>query len=242
MCMSLKCVLFTPYRLSDNKFRDDGVKFLCSALKHPECKIHTLCLQQTGLTDRACSYLGPALRENKSLRSLLLSYNRLEGPHFGDLVAALSSPPCQLEELDLSSTSLTDTSCSPLALGIRNNQSLKILSLSYNHLTGPYFGDMMEALSSPSCTVEQLMLQEILLEDEHLPLLVPLSNNKNLTYLELNHNNLTGASTAHLRELILQSPSLKEICLYFNHRLPREDRRSLLELRAQKPGLEISID
>ncbi|KAM5129218.1 NACHT, LRR and PYD domains-containing protein 12-like isoform 2-T5 [Mantella aurantiaca] len=68
--------------LAGNKFGDDGAKFVGSILKHPECKIHTLNLMSTGLTDRACSHLGPGIRDNKSLRTLYLSYNRLEGPHF----------------------------------------------------------------------------------------------------------------------------------------------------------------
>ncbi|XP_073465726.1 NACHT, LRR and PYD domains-containing protein 9-like [Aquarana catesbeiana] len=229
-------------RFNDDRFGDDGVKFICSALKHPDCKIHTLHLAATGLTDRACSYLGPAISANKSLRILRLSYNKLDGPHFGDLMAALSSPPCKLEELDLCSNWLADTSCSLLASAIRRNLSLKILILSFNYLNCPYFGDLMEALSSPTCTVEQLMLQDILLDDEHLPLMMPLINNKNLTYLELSNNSLTGASTPYLRDLILKSPSLKNISLFFNHRLPFEDRRSLLNLRAQKPGLDILID
>ncbi|XP_040189415.1 NACHT, LRR and PYD domains-containing protein 3-like isoform X2 [Rana temporaria] len=225
---------------NDSRFGDDGVKFICSALKHPDCKIHTLHLGATGLTDRACSYLGPAISANKSLRILRLSCNRLDGPHFGDLMTALSSPACQLEELDLSSTCLADTSCSLLASGIRSNQSLKILILSFNHLTCPYFGDLMEALSSPTCAVEQLMLQGILLDDEHLPLMLPLSNNKNLTYLDLSTNSLTGASTPHLRDLILQSPSLKRVRLGFSPRL-LEDGRPLLELEAQRPSLYISV-
>ncbi|KAM5129453.1 NACHT, LRR and PYD domains-containing protein 12-like [Mantella aurantiaca] len=224
-----------------NKFGDDGVKFIGSALRHPECMIHTLNLMSTGLTHHACSYLGPAIMDNKSLRILLLSYNRLEGPHFGDLATALSSPSCKIEELYLDNNRLTDNDSSSLASGIRGNQSLKILNLSFNYWMGPHFGELMEALSSPSCTVERLMMQDILLEDEYLPLLIPLGNNKNLTELELSNNSLTSASTASLRELILQSPNLKQISLFFNHRISYEDRSSLLELRAQKPDLHISI-
>ncbi|PIO15673.1 hypothetical protein AB205_0007500 [Aquarana catesbeiana] len=81
-----------------------------------------------------------------------------------------------------------------------------------------------------------------MLHDEHIPLMLPLNNNKNLTHLELSNNSLMGAATPYLRELILQSSSLKSISLFLNRQLPFEDRRSLAELRAQKPGLDISID
>ncbi|XP_072272811.1 NACHT, LRR and PYD domains-containing protein 3-like [Pyxicephalus adspersus] len=225
-----------------NNIGDDGMMLVGSALKHPKCKIQNLLLSDIGLTDRACSYLGPAITDNQTLRTLILSYNKLEGPHFGDLMTALSSPNCKLEELFLNNTHLTDSSCSALASGIRNNRSLKLLYLSWNYLIGPHFGDLMEALSNPNCTVEQLMLQDILLQDEHLPSVVLLSNNKNLTHLELSNNSLTGAATPYLRDLILQSPNLKEISLFSNHKVPYEDRRMLVNLKTQKPGLRVSID
>nr|DBA23735.1 TPA: hypothetical protein GDO54_014621 [Pyxicephalus adspersus] len=85
--------------LATNNFGDDGIMFVGSALKHPNCKICNLLLSSNGLTDRACSHLGPAISDNQTLRTLILSYNKLEGPHFGDLMTALSSPNCKLEEL-----------------------------------------------------------------------------------------------------------------------------------------------
>ncbi|KAG8534868.1 hypothetical protein GDO81_030068 [Engystomops pustulosus] len=51
---------------------------------------------------------------------------------------------------------LPDSSCIQFASVIKNNWSLKILSLSNNRLYGPNFSDLMEALSSPTCRIEEL--------------------------------------------------------------------------------------
>ncbi|CAI9557419.1 unnamed protein product [Staurois parvus] len=53
------------------------------------------------------------------MRTLDLSWSNLEGPHFRDLMAALTTS--RIEELLLSSNHLTDSSCPHLASGIRNN-------------------------------------------------------------------------------------------------------------------------
>ncbi|PIO12295.1 hypothetical protein AB205_0000630 [Aquarana catesbeiana] len=54
----------------------------------------------------------------------------------------------RIEELQLSSNHLTDSSCPHLASGIRNNRTLRTLDLSENNLEGPHFRDMMEALTT----------------------------------------------------------------------------------------------
>ncbi|XP_068109603.1 NACHT, LRR and PYD domains-containing protein 6-like [Hyperolius riggenbachi] len=227
--------------ITSNHIGDDGIGFLCSALVHPECRIHTLCLCMTDITDLTCSYLGSAMKSNQSLRELILDYNKLEGPHFRELAMALSSPTCKLVTLGLQSTRLTDDSCVHLALGIRNNQSLKMLDISFNDLIGPHFGNLMEALASPTCTIENLRLQGILLSDEHLPSLMPLSKKKNLISLELSHNCVTSAGVGCLTDFILQFSSLQHISLFEYRMLSYEDKRALEQLSKQRPGLNVSI-
>ncbi|XP_075043371.1 NACHT, LRR and PYD domains-containing protein 12-like isoform X1 [Mixophyes fleayi] len=228
--------------LSDNNLRDDGVWFLCDALKHLECKIQTLSLANNRLTDISCCHLGSAISNNQSLRTLVLSCNTMEGPHFSDLMTSLSSPTCRIEELHLDSTGLKDSSCSHLASAITNNQSLSVLYLSFNDLTGPHFRDLMTALSSPSCNIEKLMFQGILLRDDHVPFLVSLSNNTKLTHLDLCHNYITDTGASYIEELILKSPSLKQIRLFYNRQLSWEVRDKLRNLKDRKPGLWVSID
>ncbi|KAM3918909.1 NACHT, LRR and PYD domains-containing protein 3-like isoform 2-T2 [Leptodactylus fuscus] len=233
---------FTVVGLTSTKMGNDGIQVICPAFLNPESKIQTLWLGYNNLTDISCIYLAPVIRNNQSLKRLDLSHNRLSGPHFSDLMAALSSPACRIEELNLDSAGLIETSCIQLASGLRNNQSLRKLYLSRNYLNSPYFGDLADALSGPTCKIKELELSEILLEDEHAPLLVTLSNNLNLTHLDLSKNHMTDASVGHITDLILKSSNLKEISLCFNHRITSEKRENLRNLKVQKPGLFVFID
>ncbi|CAJ0931381.1 unnamed protein product [Ranitomeya imitator] len=67
---------------------------------------------------------------------------------------ALSSPDCGVEELLLSVNRLPHTACIQLASLIRSNHSLEILDLYNNHLNGPHFSELVEALSSPDCRIK----------------------------------------------------------------------------------------
>ncbi|CAI9609733.1 unnamed protein product, partial [Staurois parvus] len=103
-------------------------------------------LYRNQLTDSSCPHLASGIRNNPTLRTLGLSWNNLEGPHFRDLMAALTTS--RIEELQLSYNHLTDSSCPHLASGIRNNPTLRTLNLSGNNLGGPHFRDLMAALTT----------------------------------------------------------------------------------------------
>ncbi|XP_075034312.1 ribonuclease inhibitor-like [Mixophyes fleayi] len=127
-------------------------------LSSPTCMLEELILSSNSLTDSSCSQLASAIRNNQSLRKLDLSDNSLEGPGFCELVAALSSSSCRIEELLLRANGLTDSCCSQLASAVSNNRCLKKLDLSYNNLSGPHFSDLVTALSSPTYRLEELLL------------------------------------------------------------------------------------
>ncbi|XP_040267346.1 NACHT, LRR and PYD domains-containing protein 12-like isoform X4 [Bufo bufo] len=148
---SLKILVLSRNRLSGPHFSD-----LMEALSSPAVRIETLRLGGNGLPDTSCIQLASGIRNNQFLKRLELSGNPLSGPHFSDLMEALSSPACRIETLLLYGNGLPDTSCIQLASGIRNNRSLKRLDLSSNGLSGPHFSDLMEALSSPACRIEGL--------------------------------------------------------------------------------------
>ncbi|XP_069825576.1 NACHT, LRR and PYD domains-containing protein 3-like [Dendropsophus ebraccatus] len=144
--------------LSGNRLSDPHYSDLLEALSSSECRIEELILTDNQLSDTSCPQLASVIRNKPSLKILVLTMNHLSGPHFGDLAEALSSPDCSIEELVLGSNGLPNTSCPQLASVIRNNPSLKILVLFGNRLSGPHFSDLVEALSSPDCRIEELQL------------------------------------------------------------------------------------
>ncbi|PIO36144.1 hypothetical protein AB205_0106130, partial [Aquarana catesbeiana] len=156
-------------------------------------------LHNNHLTDSSCLHLAFGIKQNKTLWKLDLSRNSLEGPHFSDLMTAVTTS--WIKEL---------CSCPHLASGIRNNQKLQKLHLSKNNLGGPHFGDLVAALTTAS-EIWELLLWGTELTDEYAPLLVSLSGMKSLTRLYLNDNRFSNASSRHIRDLIMKSQGLNEI-------------------------------
>ncbi|PIO23926.1 hypothetical protein AB205_0039250 [Aquarana catesbeiana] len=122
--------------------QSEGFRKLLPALH----TVKNLSLDGNYLTDSSCPHLASGIRNNQTLRTLHLSGNKLEGPHFSDLMEALTTS--QIEELHLDKNQLTDSSCPHLASGIRSNQTLRILDLSDNNLYGPHFGTLMAAVAT----------------------------------------------------------------------------------------------
>ncbi|XP_073485497.1 NACHT, LRR and PYD domains-containing protein 3-like isoform X2 [Aquarana catesbeiana] len=197
-------------------------------------RIEELHLNGNKLISSSCSHLALGIRNNQTLRRFDLSINNLGGPHFSDLMTALTTS--QIEELFLYDNNLTDSFCLHLAMGIRNNQTLRRLDLSYNNLRGPHFRDLMTALTTSR--IEELQLQDVGLTDEYAPFLVSLSNCTILTVLDLSCNRLTDARAEYIEDLILTSTRLKEIRIKGNRISSHEEqilRRIMDELRDYVP-------
>ncbi|CAI9621844.1 unnamed protein product [Staurois parvus] len=159
-------------------------------------QIEELQLSYNHLTDISCPHLASGISNYPTLRTLNLSDNNLEGPHFRDLMAALTTS--RIEELQLSCNHLTDSSCPHLASGIRNNPTLRTLNLSDNNLEGPHFRDLMAALTTSR--IEELQLDDTHLTDSSCPHLASgIRNNPTLRTLNLYGNNLEGP---HFRDLM----------------------------------------
>ncbi|XP_040188672.1 NACHT, LRR and PYD domains-containing protein 3-like isoform X2 [Rana temporaria] len=218
--------------LSVNNLEGPHFRDLMEALT--TSRIEELQLVGNHLTDSSCLHLASGIRNNQTLRRLNLGGNNLEGPHFRDLMEALTAT--QIEELQLRYTDLTDSSCPHLASGIRNNQTLRRLNLSGNNLEGPDFRDLMEALTTSQ--IEELQLTSNQLTDSSCPHLASgIRNNQTLRRLNLSGNNLEGP---HFRDLMeaLTTSRIEEFQIA-NIELSDEAKGELKNLESLKPGLKV---
>ncbi|XP_073495489.1 NACHT, LRR and PYD domains-containing protein 12-like [Phyllobates terribilis] len=168
------CTNIVGLNLTACSLDTEGLERLTPAL----CNLQNLSLYNNNLPSTSCIHLASVIRNNQSLKTLGLSGNDLFGPHFSDLMEALSSLDCRIEIIELADNNLPDTSCVQLASVLRNNQSLKILGLSSNSLSGPYFGVLLEALSSAVCRIETLYLFDNKLSEEEKEALKKLETHK----------------------------------------------------------------
>ncbi|KAM4046948.1 NACHT, LRR and PYD domains-containing protein 3-like [Anomaloglossus baeobatrachus] len=232
---SLKTLGLAVNRLFGPHFSD-----LMEALSSPDCTVENLQLDGNHLIGSSCAQLASGIRSNQSLKILNLSNNKLSGPQFNDFITALSSPTCKIEKLHVNGNDLPEVFCTQLASLIRNNQSLKIIGLSGNRLSGPNFSDLMEALSSPDCRIETLHLARNDLKDSSCTQLASLiRNNQSLKTLGLSGNHLSGP---HFSDLVaaLSSPdsSIEELRMWDNG-LSEEEKDRIKTLERRKPNLKI---
>ncbi|KAG8450051.1 hypothetical protein GDO86_016658 [Hymenochirus boettgeri] len=179
------------------------------------------CCKETELLDVSSGFieseglerLTPALHTVKDLR---LINNNLQDKDMEFIYQILTHPSCRIEKLNLKINGLTESCCCPLAVAISENKSMRELDLSKNKLAGEGFSLLLEVLSNPHCRIENLGLQEIKLSPEYASSLFSLTNNKNLTHLNISSNFFADVGYPNIQNLILKHPSLKEIRVGMN--------------------------
>ncbi|XP_072284227.1 NACHT, LRR and PYD domains-containing protein 3-like [Pyxicephalus adspersus] len=199
----------TTLNLSKNNLQGPHFRDLMETLTTSQ--IEKLDLNGNHLTDSSCPNLANGIRNNQTLKKLDLSDNNLEGPHFRDLMEALTTSG--IEELDLHNNQLTDSSCPHLASGIRNNQTLWKLDLSRNKLGGPHLSDLMAAVTTSR--IEELCFFNNHLTDSSCPQLASgIRNNQAMKKLHLSKNNLAGPHFKDLIEALKPTSQIWELLLW----------------------------
>ncbi|XP_044524359.1 NACHT, LRR and PYD domains-containing protein 14-like [Gracilinanus agilis] len=87
--------------LGHNALRDEGVKLLCKALRHPNCPLQRIGLERCQLNTACCQDLSSVLLCNPRLKSLNLAQNALWDEGVRILCEALEKPECSLQILSL---------------------------------------------------------------------------------------------------------------------------------------------
>ncbi|XP_029935747.1 NACHT, LRR and PYD domains-containing protein 14-like [Myripristis murdjan] len=196
-CASLASVLksnphLTELDLSYNYVLDPGVKLLSDGLESPSCRLKTLRLKNTFITNEGCASLASALKSNPHLTELELNQNQqMQVSGVKLLSAGLESPNCRLETLRLKNCKITDEACAFLASALKSNPHLTELDLSENYeLRDSGAGLLSAGLRSPNCRLKTLRLKNCSLSEfSCAPLASALKfNPSHLTELDLRGN------------------------------------------------------
>ncbi|XP_059811562.1 NACHT, LRR and PYD domains-containing protein 3-like isoform X2 [Hypanus sabinus] len=227
--------------MKDNRLGDTGVKQLLGVLSNSECKIQKLGLKNNSFTASCAKNLACILRTNHSLIKLELDNNKLEDSGVKLLSEVLRNPQCKIQELRLWDVSLTDSFCEDLAIALKTNCSLKLLSLGDNNI-----GDLGVTRLSKEMVKLQCKLQELDLYNNGLTdsctesLCFVLNKMSSLKMLDLGGNSFTDKSTDSFRKLILRRKSLRHITLRGN-RFTADGQNHLLSLRGNRRGLNVTV-
>uniref|UniRef100_H0V413 NLR family pyrin domain containing 14 n=1 Tax=Cavia porcellus TaxID=10141 RepID=H0V413_CAVPO len=177
--------------LKGSYITDNGVKSLCEALKHPECKLQHLGLESCSLTATCCADIAKALVKSQSLVFLNLSSNNLLDDGMMMLCEALGHPECYLQRLVLQNCGFTEVSCEDLSLVLLRNKRLTHLCLADNSVGDSGVKFLSTALAYSECTLQSLVLRRChftTISIEYLS--TSLLCNESLIHLDLGSNSL----------------------------------------------------
>ncbi|XP_067246743.1 protein NLRC5-like isoform X1 [Chanodichthys erythropterus] len=196
-------LLLRELNLSENKLGPSGLKKLAAVLPDKHCKLNTLILNNSNITDEDCRVLTEALNSNPSnLTELNLSGTKLRDSGLKIFSAVFKNEQCQLEKLKLNCSSITAESCSVLASAL--NLNLKELELNENNLGNSGVTEISTLLGNSQCTLKILRLSECSITEEGYKALASAlrSNPSHLIELDLTGNDPGQSGVKELNDLL----------------------------------------
>ena len=172
------------------------------------CKLSSLELSATNLTDEGVKYLAEALKDgNCKLNCLNLCNNLFTDEKVKYLAEALKDSNCKLNILNLRDNEFTDEGVKYLAEALNSNCKLNSLNLGGNRFTDKGVKYLAEAFKRSNCKLNSLNLACNKLTDEGVKYLAEALKDSNceLNSLNLTHNNLTHEGIKYLAEALKHS-------------------------------------
>ncbi|XP_048025508.1 uncharacterized protein LOC125254758 isoform X2 [Megalobrama amblycephala] len=196
-------LLLRELNLSEHKLGPSGLKKLAAVLPDKHCKLNTLILNNSDITDEDCLVLTAALNSNPSnLTELNLSRTKLRDSGLKIFSALLKNEQCQLEKLKLNCSSITAEGCSVLASEFCLN--LKELEVNENKLGDSGVTEISTLLGNSQCTLKILRLSDCSITEEGYKALASAlrSNPSHLIELDLTGNDPGQSGVKELNDLL----------------------------------------
>ncbi len=189
-----------------NQITVAGTEDLASALKDNRTLI-SLLINQNQITDAGATYLAAALKDNHTLIKLFISDNQITDAGTKDLALMLKDNQT-LRALGLSNNQITAAGAKYLATELKENRTLTLLDLCNNQITDAGVQDLAEALKENDTLVD-LSLRENLITDAGAKYLASaLKNNHTLRSLILGNNRITNAGAKDLAAALKDNHTL----------------------------------
>nr|XP_021325358.1 uncharacterized protein rnh1 [Danio rerio] len=144
------------------------LKELAPLLADKHCKINTLTLKSSRITEDDCCVLISALNSNPSnLKDLDLSKTNLGDSGMKIFSTLFENNKCKLEKLNLNSVSIGEAGCAALASAFNSNPTkLKELDLSRNQLGDSGVTQISALLQNSQCALQILSLSDCSISEE----------------------------------------------------------------------------
>ncbi|XP_073699549.1 uncharacterized protein [Garra rufa] len=144
--------------LSKHELGDTRVNQIAAVLQDKHCKLNTLILNNSCITEGGCCVLAAALNSNPlNLTELDLSENKLGNPGMKIILTLFENIQCRLEKLKLSNCSITEEGYKALASALTSNPSHLIeLDLTGNDPGQSGVKELNDLLQDPNCQLKTL--------------------------------------------------------------------------------------
>uniref|UniRef100_A0A8C1W0P8 Uncharacterized protein n=1 Tax=Cyprinus carpio TaxID=7962 RepID=A0A8C1W0P8_CYPCA len=211
-------LLLRELNLSELKQGHFGLIKLAMVLQDKHCKLNTLILNNSDITEEECRVLTEALNSNPSnLTELNLSGTKLRNSGMKIFSTLFKNEQCRLKMLKFNCISITAEGCAALASAFNSNPSNLIeLDLSGNKLENSGVTEISTLLGNSQCTLQILRLSDCSITEEGYKALASAlrSNPSHLIELDLTGNDPGQSGVKELDDL-LQDPNCQLKTLRF---------------------------
>nr|XP_021325110.1 protein NLRC5 isoform X16 [Danio rerio] len=222
-------LLLRELNLTKHDLGPSGLEKLAAVLKDKHCKLNTLILNNSTISEEDFHVLTEAFNSNPTnLTELNLSGTKLTNSGMKSFTTLFQNQQCRLEKLKFSSMCITAEGCAALTSAFNSNPShLKELNLSGNKLGDSGVRKISSLLRNSQCMLKILGLSDCSISEEGYKALASAlrSNPLHLIELDLRGNDPGPSGVKELTGLLLDphctlttlrflSPAADEFCQF----------------------------